>query len=191
MKSPEEVKQSEPMDIGPSDIKQTVNKETDSNVKLKSSNDEISFMYESKFGIIEFKCISENFIMKCPICDMETRYIIQHLTKRVGCQINIDLETFKSQFQRYKDKDKEKKLKKQREKKQAERAKLRAADEDKVKQKMATEKAASRQKSRAADEEKVKEKRRQLGVIGWYQRILSLKFHKDKVVLFGRDIGGS
>ena len=154
VKSQKEVKQNEP------NIKQNVNEETDSTVKLKSYNDETSFMYESKFGIMEYKCMSENFIMKCPRCGMETRYIIQNLTKRASCQINIDLDTFKTQFQRFKDKDKENKLKKQRENKQAERAKSRAADEEKVKEKRRCEETARRQKLRAADEVKVKEKRR-------------------------------
>ena len=99
------------MEIGSSDINQNVNEETDSTVKFKSYNDEMSFMYESKFGIVEYKCMSENFIMKFPRCGMETRYIIQHLTKRASCQINIDLDTFKTQFQRFEDKDKENKLK--------------------------------------------------------------------------------
>ena len=155
------------MDSNSDDIEHNVDEKNDTTHQLETKSDKISFKYESKFGILEYKCLSKNFIMKCPKCEMETKYIIQHLTKKSSCRMNIDLDTFKSQFQRFKsqfqrfkDKDKEKNLKKDKERKQIERAKLKEQNEEKVKEQRRNEKAARRQKLRAVDEQKVKEQRK-------------------------------
>ena len=121
-----------------------------------TGNECVPFIYDSKGILIEFKCVSDNYTMKCPGCSLETRYIIQHLMKG-KCQTNIDIDTFKSQLQKYKDKDKEKKLKELRQNKQMRRKILREQNEEKVKEQRRTEEAERRQKLRAIDEEKVKE----------------------------------
>ena len=92
------------------------------------------FRYKSNKVMLEFKCMSENYMMNCPRCKLDTRYIIQHVSKKASCQMSIDIDTFKKQFQSYKDKDKDKKLKILKEKQQMKRECYKAVDKDKVKE---------------------------------------------------------
>ena len=121
-----EVKLDATMNIGCSYVKEKCS-------KMKEST-RVSFMYESNGALIEFKCMSDNYIMKCPACNLETRYIIQHIMKG-KCQIIINIDAFKLQFQKYKDKDKDKKTKELSEKKQMRRQILREQNEEKLKNK--------------------------------------------------------
>ena len=64
------------------------------------------FIYESNGNCLELPCLSENYVMKCPKCNMESRYIVQHLTKNLNCKLNI--ESFEKPFQLYKNLNKSK-----------------------------------------------------------------------------------
>ena len=118
----------------------------------------IPFMYQSNGRTIEFKCVTENYIMKCPECSLETRYIVQHVMKG-KCQLAINSDTFKLQFHEYKDKDKDTKMKEQRERQQMRRAKLRDHNEENVKEQRRNKEAARRHKLRAENEDKFKGQR--------------------------------
>ena len=82
------------------------------------------FVYEYNGNVMVFLCMSENHNMKCPRCKMETRYILNHLTKKSECQKLINIDDFKEQFRLYKGKqDKEKMKEGQRNRKAASRQK--------------------------------------------------------------------
>ena len=55
-------------------------------------------MYESGGVLVVFRRMSENYAMKCPHFHFETRYIIQHPTKKVDCKNSIDIDEFKDQW---------------------------------------------------------------------------------------------
>ena len=50
-----------------------------------------------------FLCMSDNFIMKCPMCLIDTKYIIQNINKSKSCKIPGSLNSFKDQFGQYKE----------------------------------------------------------------------------------------
>ena len=92
--------------------------------------------------------------MKCPYCHIETRYIIQHIAKKVDCQKSIDIQEFKSQFQAFKT-DHTSAFK--RKIMQQSRTNQRAEDDGKVKIDQVKWKVASRIQQREKDECQVKE----------------------------------
>ena len=68
-----------------------------------SSTDNKQFVYEFDKTLLVFQCTStENYIMKCPRCKKETRYIIRHLSQKNSCKNGINHEEFKKQFFNYK-----------------------------------------------------------------------------------------
>ena len=114
------------------------------------------FVYEKDCKLLVFLCKSKNHSMKCPNCQIETRYIVNHLTKNSKCQKNIIIEDFKEQFTNYKSIDKNCIMKNQKERTAASRAKSREQDPEKVKKAQRVQKAASRAKLREQDPGKVK-----------------------------------
>ena len=49
-----------------------------------------------------FPCISDDYVMKCPMCHIETKYIIQHISRKKDFMIFGNIDSFKNQFQVYK-----------------------------------------------------------------------------------------
>ena len=95
--------------------------------------------------------MSEDYVMKCPFCRTETKYIIRHIASYSAL---INQAEFKAHFKIYK----EAKVKEdQRNRKRKSREKQRAEDEKKMKEDIARQKRANRAKQRAEDEAKVKE----------------------------------
>ena len=86
---------------------QNSNKENiEDSLSAKSINDEESnhpFIYECNRTLLVFLCMSEDYIMKCPMCHYETKYIVQHLNKSKNCNIPGELTIFKDQFGLYKE----------------------------------------------------------------------------------------
>ena len=64
------------------------------------------FLYESCGVLLAFIRMSEDFIMKCPMCGKETVHILKHLNLSQNCFIPGCTKTFKNQFQLYKQKNK-------------------------------------------------------------------------------------
>ena len=130
---------------------------------LPEKNDIISlvpepFVYENNGNVMVFLCISENHNMKCHRCKMETRYIVNHLTKNTECQKLINIDDFKEQFRLYKGNHYKDRMKEdQRKRKAASREKLKKDDYEKVKQDQTYHKKVSRANLRAQDIEKVKQ----------------------------------
>ena len=60
------------------------------------------FTYERDGKLQVFLCKSDNYKMKCPNCQIETRYIVKHLARYKNCQKFIIIEDFKKQFTMYK-----------------------------------------------------------------------------------------
>ena len=60
------------------------------------------FVYESNGKLLVFLSMSDDYIMKCPMCLIETKYIIQHVSKKKDCKISGDLDSFKDKFRVYK-----------------------------------------------------------------------------------------
>ena len=60
------------------------------------------FIYELDNQILVFQCLSPNYIMKCPSCKLETRYIIRHVNLGTSCIVDINKDEFKRQFLKYK-----------------------------------------------------------------------------------------
>ena len=56
------------------------------------------FIYESAATTLEFKCMTDTYIMRCPTCYVETRYIAAHVSKHIIYQKYIDLDGFNDQF---------------------------------------------------------------------------------------------
>ena len=46
--------------------------------------------------------MSDDFIMKCPLCGKETKYIIQHLNKNKICKLPGDVKSFMNEFKYFK-----------------------------------------------------------------------------------------
>ena len=87
--------------------------------------DYVPFIYELNGELIVFQCMSADYIMKCPRCRKETKYIVQHITKNPECQNYVNIERFKEQYNVYK---KQKKLIDQNQRKSASRAAKRTID---------------------------------------------------------------
>ena len=112
-------------------------------------------LYESNGVILVFLRMSGDFIMKCPLCGMETKHIIKHLRLSKKCNLPGSMESFIEQFQSYKQMKniaqqyRDKYVKKKREE-----------DIDKVKEQQRKWKAESRKRKREEDEERFKEQKR-------------------------------
>ena len=74
------------------------------------------FIYESNQVLLVFLCMSEDFVMKCPMCLRDTKYIIQHISKSKGCKLPGTLNSFKDQFGKYKENHKKEGQRKHKEK---------------------------------------------------------------------------
>ena len=115
------------------------------------------FIYEKNGTILIFQRMSDDYIMKCPRCCMETKYIIQHMYRSTKCKIPDDNDGFKNEFQLYK----HNKVKEQeRIWQEASMARKRALDNEKVKEQQRKRQKASMEKKRAHDNGKVKEQQR-------------------------------
>jgi hypothetical protein len=124
--------------------------------KRDNSESNQPFIYKSNQKPLVFLCMSEDYIMKCPMCHIDTKLILRHI-KNKNCKITEDLTSFKEQFRLYKEKYRKGKKRKCME---AIRLKQRAEDEDKVKEQQRKHQAESLKKKRAEDNVKVKEQQR-------------------------------
>ena len=61
-----------------------------------------NFTFEFEQFSIEFPCKSADFLMECPLCKTRTKYIVNHIVKKVECQKNINPLHFEYQFKKYK-----------------------------------------------------------------------------------------
>merc|ERR1712240_635203 len=116
---------------------QTLAPQKKNNIKGTTSDindDNEQFTYESDGYILAFQKMSDDFIMKCPLCKSETKYIVRHI---VHCSDHVNQAAFKAQFQIYKE---EKRKKDQVDRKRKSRARQREEDEKKYKENQAKEK---------------------------------------------------
>ena len=60
--------------------------------------DDPPLIYESSGKILTFLRMSDDYVMKCPLCKTETKYIVRHIGSNPYCKNQIDKEEFKSQF---------------------------------------------------------------------------------------------
>ena len=65
-------------------------------------NDDLPLIFESSGKILTFLRMSDDYVMKCPLCKTETKYIVRHIGSNTYCKNQISKEEFKSQFQLYK-----------------------------------------------------------------------------------------
>ena len=165
------------------DLYNTCGEDTADELLVKKREDSISydpFIYESNQKLLVFLCMSDDYIMKCPMCLIETKQIIQHITKSNKCKISGNLNSFKEQFRLYKEqymKEEERKRKKaygmkkrledsakvkdqQRKCKEINMIKKRAEDNEEVKEQQRKRKEINRMKKRAEDDKEVKELQR-------------------------------
>jgi type IV secretory pathway VirB10-like protein len=116
--------------------------------QLPEPNDNLTLIYESSGKIINFLRMSDDYIMKCPLCKTETKYIVRHIGSNTYCKNQISLDEFKSQCQLYK---KEKTLTDQ-----VNQKKLNEQNEEKAKREDANHQRTRREKQKAQNEEKAK-----------------------------------
>ena len=112
------------------------------------------FVYEFGSALVVFRRMSENYAMRCPHCHFETRYIVQHLTKKVDCTKSIYIDEFKDQLKIFKS-DHTKAVKRKAD--QLCKNKQRVENAAKVKERQTKWKDISRTRQRAEGEDKVKE----------------------------------
>ena len=98
-------------------------------------NDDPPLIYESSGKILTFLRMSDDYVMKCPLCKTETKYIVRHIGSNTSCNNQISKEEFKSQFQLYK---KEKANKDNANYQRAWRERQRSQNEEKTKKDIAT-----------------------------------------------------
>ena len=60
------------------------------------------FLFECNGLLFAFLCMSDDFIMKCPMCRTETKQLVQHLSKSQKCKLPGDAKTLMEEFQEYK-----------------------------------------------------------------------------------------
>ena len=121
------------------------------------------FVYDFDNISFVFQCTSvDNYIMKCPRCKVETKYIIRHLSQKTSCKDGINQDEFRKQFFKYKKglKDPEIEKQKQREWKASRRARLRTENDEIVKKKQREDKEKTRAKMRIIDPENVKKQQK-------------------------------
>ena len=100
--------------------------------KIEDNNSNETFKYELDDTLLLFQCKMPNFIMKCSRCNIETRYIIRHLSQSMSCRLGIDMDELKKKLTKYKKSVQDSDIVKQnqRERKAKSRAKLRAENKD-------------------------------------------------------------
>ena len=149
---------------------------------LDIKNENQPFIYESNQKLLVFLCKSCDYIMKCPMCLIETKHIIQHISKSKNCKIPGPLNSFKEQFKLYKESFRKEE---QRKRKEEFRMKKRQEDNEKVKQQQRKWTDVSRAKKRAEDNAKVKDQqksvRKQAGQRKEQRIMLKLKISKESV----------
>ena len=114
---------------------------------------DLAFVYDFSGHVVAFLKMTEDFVMRCPKCQIKTKYIIRHLSSKQQCKNLIDLQVFKQQFKMYK-RDKEKKddvIRKRRH-----REKLMKLDGNKAKRDNAQHQRTHRIKMMKLDEKKAK-----------------------------------
>ena len=79
------------------ELKDTLNGQPNESEVKKNINEipneigcRLPFTYESNNNKMTFLCISDDYIMQCPMCLKETRYITQHISKNKNCQIPVN-----------------------------------------------------------------------------------------------------
>ena len=148
--------------------------------KLEDSISYHPFIYESDKKLLVFLRMSDDYIMKCPRCLIETKQIIQHISKSNNCKISDHINSFKEQFKLFKEsyrkeerrqrmeayrikkrlENNEKVKEQQRKHQDASMAKKRVEDNENVKEQLRKKQDACRNKKRSEDNEKLKEQQR-------------------------------
>ena len=90
-KNRNEVQEKYDMQESAVDLALNISKETPIKTELEADDDTCNaipepFVYEKDGKLLVFPCKSDNYIMKCPNCQKETRYIVQHLARNSNCQ---------------------------------------------------------------------------------------------------------
>ena len=129
-------------------------KENPPDKKTEESGEQQPFVYESDGVLVVFQRMSENYIMKCPYCNVETRYIVRHLIQKDDCTKSIDMHEFQDQFKTFKA---EHTNAIKRKVNQNSKTKQRANKQDELKIKQNTWTKKTRAKERAKYEDKVNE----------------------------------
>ena len=121
-----------------------------------------AFIYELNNDQLVFQCKTPNYIMKCPRCNVETRYIIRHLSQSTPCKVGIHQEEFKKQFHNYKKRlqDADVVKENQRNRKAISRAKLRAENKELEMKKHREQERKNLINKRIVDHDKVKQQQR-------------------------------
>ena len=70
--------------------------------QASQTTDDLAFVFESSGQVSAFLKMSDDFVMRCPQCQLKTKYIVKHLGASKMCNKNIDIEAFKYQFKIYK-----------------------------------------------------------------------------------------
>ena len=83
-------------------MSEKIHREDSLESQIHGAEDYQAFIYELDGQLMVFRGMSEDYIMKCPKCKIETRYIVQHITKSPSCQKYVDPDQFKVQFTIYK-----------------------------------------------------------------------------------------
>ena len=102
------------------------NEPTSPSKQQLQQTDSLPFIYKSPENIFAFEKISDDYVMKCPFCQIETKYIVRHIGANPNCKTFIRQEDFKVQFKLYKEK---KRKEDQVKRKQISKKKLREQDE--------------------------------------------------------------
>ena len=85
-----------------SKVQKTLDVRGQEEAKICAQNEENNsikpFTYEKNGIILVFQRISNDYIMKCPRCNIETKYIIQHMYRSTKCKIPDDNDGLKKEF---------------------------------------------------------------------------------------------
>ena len=75
----------------------TTNEKVNDKDASHTSHD-LAFVYDLSGYILAFLKMTDDYIMQCPKCQIETKYIIKHIGAKEKCKDKIDLQVFKHQF---------------------------------------------------------------------------------------------
>ena len=120
------------------------------------------FKYELSEGMLVFHRMSFDYKMRCPRCQVETKYIIRHVNQNTKCQAGINGDVFKIQFLKYKKETKDMNIvrQEQRERKVKSRARMKAVNNERLKRQQREYEKKSIAAMRALDNENVKQKQK-------------------------------
>ena len=133
------------------------------NMEIQGSEDHQPFLYELNDKLIVFLCLTYDYIMKCPMCQKETKHIIQHISQSQTCKV-VDVNSFKKQFKLYKEENRTNEQRRKEQHRQCQEKSLfkkRTEDEEEVKRQQRKWQEKSMLKRRAECNDEVKKQQRQ------------------------------